>query len=180
MNRQQLAHILRAACSIAEDREVLVIGSQSILGTFDEDGLPAAATASIEADIAFFDDPDRSKADRVEGAIGELSSFHMVNGYYAEGIHVDTAILPAGWRDRLVGWDLQSSLPADPHFLDPHDLAVSKLAANRDKDRPFVDALIRAGLVGVETLLERVELIADEHATRRDLVRSHLQHYRAR
>ncbi|MGO2035929.1 MAG: hypothetical protein ACTH2U_05570 [Brevibacterium sp.] len=61
MNRQQLAHILRAACSIAEDREVLVIGSQSILGTFDEDGLPAAATASIEADIAFLDDPDRAR-----------------------------------------------------------------------------------------------------------------------
>ncbi len=75
MRRQDLAHILRAARDIAGDARVLVIGSQSILGTYDEDDLPALATASIEADIAFLDDPDRTKADAVEGSIGELSSF---------------------------------------------------------------------------------------------------------
>jgi len=36
MNREQLAHVLRAACRVSDDRNVLVIGSQSILGTFDE------------------------------------------------------------------------------------------------------------------------------------------------
>lgn len=46
-----------------------MIGSQSILGSYDEDELPAEATASIEADIAFLDDPDRGKADQVEGII---------------------------------------------------------------------------------------------------------------
>lgn len=55
MNRSQLAHILRAACRISEDRDILVIGSQSILGTYDEEALPPEATASIEADIAFVD-----------------------------------------------------------------------------------------------------------------------------
>src|SRR5699024_12243137 len=52
VKRLELAHILRAACDIAGDREILVLGSQSILGTFAEDDLPPAATASIEADIA--------------------------------------------------------------------------------------------------------------------------------
>ncbi|WP_211309050.1 hypothetical protein [Citricoccus muralis] len=42
MNRQQLAHILRSACTIVGDKDVLVIGSQSILGSYDEDDLPAA------------------------------------------------------------------------------------------------------------------------------------------
>ncbi|MGP9681352.1 hypothetical protein [Brachybacterium sp. AOP3-A1-3] len=60
MRRTDLAHLLRAACDVAGDRDVLVIGSQSILGTYDEDELPAAATASIEADIGFLDDPDRA------------------------------------------------------------------------------------------------------------------------
>jgi hypothetical protein len=32
----------------------------------------SAATSSMEADIAFFDDPADVKADRVDGAIGEL------------------------------------------------------------------------------------------------------------
>lgn len=144
MNRQELAHILRAACRSTGDQNVLVIGSQSILGTFDEDDLPALATASMEADIAFLNDPDRTKADDVEGAIGEMSSFHQMYGMYAEGVHVTTAVyLPSGWRDRLVSWPLRSSEPADPHFLEPHDLAIAKLGAAREKDREFVDALIR-------------------------------------
>lgn len=168
MNRQQLAHILRAACDITGDRDVLVIGSQSILGTYDEDDLPPAATASMEVDIAFLDDPDRSKADDVEGAIGEMSSFHQHNGVYAEGVHIETALyLPPGWRDRLISWSLQSSEPADPHFLDPHDLAISKLGAAREKDLSFVDALIRNGLLKVEILRERASLLPEEH----DLVR---------
>jgi len=122
MKRQELAHILRAACTIAGHHDVLVIGSQSILGTFDEDELPAPATASMEADITFLSDPDRAKADEVEGAIGEMSSFHQMYGVYAEGVHVETATyLPTGWQDRLISWPLRSSEPADPRFLEPHD-----------------------------------------------------------
>lgn len=162
MNRQQLAHLLRSACTIAGDEDVLVLGSQAILGSFDEDDLPPEATASQEADLGFLNDPDRDKADRVEAIIGEMSSFHEQNGVYAEGIHVDTATLPEGWRDRLVGWDLQSSLPAIPHFLEPHDLAVAKLAANRDKDKAFVNALIKTGMLDVAVIRERVDLLADD------------------
>lgn len=100
-----------------------------------------------------------AKADLVEGAIGELSPFHELNGYYAEGIHVDTAVLPDGWRDRLVNWDLLSSDPARPQFLEPHDLAVAKLAAGREKDTAFVDALIRADLMRVAIIRDRAHLL---------------------
>ena len=75
MTREQLEHILRAASKIARDPDVLVIGSQSVLGSFAEDDLPFEATSSIEADVAFFDDPADAKADQVDGAIGELSPF---------------------------------------------------------------------------------------------------------
>lgn len=102
MNRSQLAHVLRSASRIAGDSDVLVVGSQAILGFRDEDDLPAAATASMEADIAFLDDVDRAKADQVEGGIGEFSLFHEEFGYYAEGIHIDTVVLPAGWQGRLI------------------------------------------------------------------------------
>jgi hypothetical protein len=33
MNREQLAHVLRASCQIASDPHIVVIGSQAILGT---------------------------------------------------------------------------------------------------------------------------------------------------
>lgn len=177
MNRSQLAHVLRAACRISEDKDVLVIGSQSILGTYDEDDLPREATASLEADIAFLDDPKRIKADKVEGAIGEFSGFHTMNGFYAEGIHLETAVLPVGWRQRLVRWDLQSSYPATPHFLDPHDLAVSKLIAGREKDIAFVNALIKAALIDVNTLIERAKLVEDNEMLRRERVIASLGSY---
>jgi hypothetical protein len=70
MTREQLEHILRAASAIAGEPDVLVIGSQSMLGSFTEDDLPPEATTSMEADIAFFDDPADAKADQVDGAIG--------------------------------------------------------------------------------------------------------------
>lgn len=178
MKRLELAHILRAACDITGDPDVLVIGSQSILGTFDEDDLPPSATASMEADIAFLNDPDRSKADGVEGAIGELSIFHQTNGIYAEGVHVDTAkFLPPGWRERLIRWPIRSSAPAEPHFLEPHDLAIAKLGAAREKDLEFVDALVRAGLLDLGTLHARCGLLADEHATVRARISSFLDSY---
>lgn len=157
MDRQQLAHLLRAASRVADDPDVLVLGSQSILGSYDEDDLPPQATGSIAADIAFLDDPDRVKADEVEAAIGELSQFHSTHGVYAEGIHVSTATLPTGWSDRVVRWDLQSSLPAEARFLEPHDLAVAKLAAFREKDLQFVDALVRTGVLDLEVLRDRVD-----------------------
>ena len=105
MTREQLEHILRAASTIADDPDVLVIGSQSILGSFAEDDLPFEATSSIEADVAFFDDPADAKADQVDGAIGELSPFHGTFGYYAQGVSVSTAVLPEGWQDRVVAFD---------------------------------------------------------------------------
>lgn len=156
MNRNQLAHVLRSACRIADDNEVLVVGSQAILGSHDEDDLPAAATASMEADIAFLDDLDRAKADQVEGGIGEFSLFHEEFGYYAEGIHIDTVVLPTGWRERLLRPELTDAEPAHAAFLEPHDLVASKLAAGRPKDLDFASALVRADLIKLDVLLERI------------------------
>jgi hypothetical protein len=163
MNRQQLARLLRAACDVTKDPEVLVMGSQAVLGTWDEDELPPEATASMEVDIAFLDDgPDRKKADMVEGAIGELSQMHAAEGIYAEGISVSTAILPDGWQTRLCTWGLASSAPARPLFLEPHDLCVAKLMAGREKDYQFVGALISAAMVQPRIIEERLAMLSAE------------------
>jgi hypothetical protein len=156
VNRTQLAHVLRSASRIAGDSEVLVVGSQAILGLRDEDELPAEATASMEADIAFLDDSDRAKADEVEGGIGEFSTFHEEFGYYAEGVHLDTVVLPKGWRERLLRPELVDAEPAQALFLEPHDLVASKLVANRSKDLAFASALVDADLIDLDLLLERI------------------------
>lgn len=159
MRREQLEHVLRAASQIADDRDVLIIGSQSVLGSIPEDRLPPEATASIEVDVAFFDDPDDRKADQVDGAIGELSPFHETFGYYAQGVGVSTAALPEGWRDRLVLVETPSTAPGRGYLLDPHDCVVSKLVAGREKDYLFAAALIEHRLIDPDVLTERASMV---------------------
>ena len=159
MNRTQLEHVLRAAASIVGDPDILVIGSQAMLGAYPEGLLPVEATTSIEADLAFLVDPDGSKADRLDGAIGELSRFHETFGYYAQGCGVATAVLPSGWEARTVEFTTPGAAPARARCLEPHDCVVAKLVAGRDKDRAFAAALIREGLVEAETLIVRIRAL---------------------
>jgi hypothetical protein len=73
MRRDQLEHAIRAACQIINRPEVIVVGSQSILGTFREDELPADATMSAEIDIlpiAERNDETARRADLIEGVAG--------------------------------------------------------------------------------------------------------------
>lgn len=162
MRREQLEHVLRAASQIADDPDVVVIGSQSILAAIPEDRLPREATASMEVDVAFFNDPDNRKSDRVDGAIGELSSFHEMNGYYAQGVSVSTATLPRGWRNRLVLVESQSTQPGRGYALDPYDCVVSKLVAGREKDHAFAGALIENGLIDPAIVAARIDALEVE------------------
>ena len=169
MRREQLEHVLRAACSIADSEVALVIGSQAILASFPDDVLPSAASRSIEVDVAFFDDPDDVKSDLVDGAIGELSPFHETFGYYAQGVSVTTAALPNGWRDRLVRFATPASAPGAALCLEPHDLVASKLVAHREKDLEFAASLIQAGVVDTDVLHARIDALPVDERLRRIL-----------
>lgn len=147
---------MRASADITGEHEIIVLGSQAILGTADERILPAELTRSIEVDIAFLADKDGSHADGVDGAIGELSPFHETYGYYGHGVGIETAVLPPGWKKRLVILDTPATGSARGLCLEPHDLAASKLVAWREKDRDYVRALLLAGLISKRTLSSRV------------------------
>lgn len=51
MRRHQLEHAIRTVCQIIQHSEVIVVGWQAILGTYDESQLLAPATMSIEVGI---------------------------------------------------------------------------------------------------------------------------------
>lgn len=152
MNRQQLEHIIRAAAANANVHEIIVIGSQAILGSFPD--APQELLDSHEADVFPKDAPER--ADVIDGGIGELSIFHDTFGYHAHGVGEETAVLPDGWRDRLVRIQNENTAGAIGWCLEPHDLAVSKLAAGRQKDLAFVETMVRKGLVSCATVLQRL------------------------
>ena len=83
-----------------------------------------------------------------------------MNGYYAQGVSITTANLPWGWRSRLVRFDTPSTQPGVAWRLDPHDLALAKLSAGREKDYEYVDALIEDDKLTTQKLLERVVTMA--------------------
>ena len=67
MTREQLAHILRAAAQVAEVSDVVVIGSQSVLGTFDDAVLSDEVIGSIDVDVAFLNDLANESRTRLKG-----------------------------------------------------------------------------------------------------------------
>lgn len=118
MNRFELEHIIRAASAITNQREIVIIGSQSILGKFPN--APAHLLTSMEADVFPLKQPQLS--DQIDGAIGERSMFHQTFGYYAHGVADNTAILPYDWQDRLITVQNQNTGGGIGLCLDPHDL----------------------------------------------------------
>lgn len=159
MKRHQLEHVLRAASRIVDERDFLVVGSAAVLGTFSDEQLPYEATRSDEADIAPYNDPDGAKSLRVEGSLGQGSMFHSTFGYYADGVDVRTAVVPTGWKERLVCFATEGCGDGRGWCLERHDLAAAKLAAGRPKDFEFVGALLDVGLLDLAVMAERLELL---------------------
>ncbi len=160
MKRSEFDHAIRAAGSILGESEILVFGSQAVHGSLTDD-LPEEAQRSIEVDIVAFNDADARKADLIDGSIGEASQFHETFGFYAEGVSETTAVLPDGWRDRLVRYETPQTGGVVAWCLDLHDLWLAKAVAGRPKDFEFCRAFVREGLVDPDVLRERLKLIAD-------------------
>lgn len=169
MQRYQLEHIVRAASGITGAPEFVIIGSQAILGQFPE--APDELLVSIEADLFSLRSQDDS--DLVEGCIGEGSPFHQTFGYYAHGVGEDTAILPPGWRTRVIPVRNENTGAGTGLCLEVDDLAVSKLVAGREKDLEFVAGLIRHRMADIGTIRDRLA-VTNLAADRRTLCEARL------
>lgn len=152
MTRNQIEHIIRAAADIADDDELIIVGSQAILAGFPS--APADLLVSVEADLYPRNHPER--ADLIDGSIGEGSPFHETYGYYAHGVGPETAVLPAGWQGRLIPIRNANTRGATGWCLEVHDLCVSKLVAGRDKDLLFLEAVARHRLADPALLRARL------------------------
>lgn len=162
MTRAELEHAIRAACDVAGDPEIWVFGSQAILGQHPDP--PASLRQSTELDVS----PRHraTRADAIDAALGELSPFHAAYGFYVHGLPIESATLPEGWQDRTIPVSGNGPTPATGLCLEAHDLAASKLAAFREKDRTFVRTLLLERLVSAETLLDRIVRLPLDDAPR--------------
>ena len=148
MKKPQLDHVLRAAGRITGEKRFLIIGSQSLHGKCPD--LPDDIVRSAEVDLIAND-----KTDRTEwlNAIGQDSPFHERFGYYADPVDETTATLPKGWKGRLVNLAPGDTEGVKGLCLDPHDLAIAKYVARREKDRIFTRELALRKITDRERLL---------------------------
>ena len=152
MKRSELEHVIRASGAIADDNELIIIGSQSILGQYPD--APAELLVSMETDLYPRNKPEL--AELVDGSIGEGSFFHEQFGYYAQGVGPETAVLPVGWEKRLVEISNENTNGVVGLCLEVHDLAISKYVAGRLKDLEFTRGLARAEMTDYEQLGQRL------------------------
>ena len=153
MQRAHLEHIIRAAAKVADERDIVIVGSQAILGQFPD--APESMLVSQDADVFPRDHPDR--ADEIDGALGDGSQFHATFGYYAHGVGPETAKAPAGWEARLVPVCNQNTGGATGWCLEAHDLILAKGVAGRDRDWDFIDNALEHELVDPARLLSLVD-----------------------
>src|SRR5258706_3949863 len=158
MKRGELEHVLRAAGAITGVSTWVIVGSQAILGALPD--APKELLISVEVDL--YAPANEAASDLVDGSIGEKSPFHESFGYYAHGVGEKTAVLPSGWRERAVA--IQTPLTGGITGIcpDPADLAISKLAAWREKDQEFVRTLVERAIVRVDEIRSRLSEVDEQ------------------
>jgi hypothetical protein len=156
MNRLQLEHIIRATGSIADDHEVIVLGSASVFAQFAD--LDERFVLSVEADVFPKNKPEMS--DLIDGSIGELSPFHSTFGYYAHGVSQETANnLPDGWNTRLIPINNKNTGGITGWCVEIHDLVAGKYVSAREKDAEFIRLAINARMVNQDILVDRIQAL---------------------
>jgi hypothetical protein len=153
MKKQQVDHVLRAAGRITGEKQFIIIGSQSLHGKHPD--LADDILRSAKVDLIAKRDHLRSEW---LNAIGQDSKFHEQFGYYADPVDEATATLPKGWKGRLVNLPSGETEGVQGQCLDPHDLAIAKYVARREKDIVFSRELAKRGILSRDRLLALLDL----------------------
>ena len=166
MNISDIDRVLSAIRDASGLDEFVVVGSLSALG-ITNGKLPPRMTWSM--DVAAYPERDPQRATEFSAQFGEDSTFHQTNGYYFDAVSPDLPTLPEGWEQRMIKQVLPSGVKVK--YLDPNDCAVSKYARSEPKDREWIRAGIKAGILSLPTI---------EYRMRETLFIDDLEHRKAR
>ncbi|HEX7030160.1 MAG TPA: DUF6036 family nucleotidyltransferase [Gammaproteobacteria bacterium] len=133
---------------------VLVIGAAAIVPWLARN---SHSVLRRTRDIDVVLDVDEDVNDRVAFILGEGSPFDEMYGIYAQPVSFETpTYAPLHWVSRTLAF---RSGGVTALCMEPHDLAISKYGAGRQKDLEFTRVLAREGHVQKETLRERLDLV---------------------
>lgn len=157
---------LSAAGRIARDREFIVFGSQSILGTVTRP--PKACLVSLEVDLYPRNHPQALTL--IVDALGRRSAFSRKHGFFVDCVTPDLAAFPEGWTERLIPFRTKRTEGVTGWCVELNDVAASKLAAGREKDLTYVRALLVAKLLKPLVLENRISTLPINQTRRKETV----------
>lgn len=150
MNLQTMFDLLKEAGKLSGHKEFVVIGSLSILAL--EESFEVPSDMAMSNDIDCYTKTDPGRIFDVVAALGENSPRHQATGYFIDAVSPALPSLPTGWevrmsrveREGIVAW-----------FLEPNDAALSKYARGEPRDRRWIRAGIRSGVVAIPVVKSR-------------------------
>lgn len=152
MKKSQLELALRAAGVLARDSDFIVFGSQSILGTVAKP--PKRCLASLELDMYPRSNPQAMGL--IIARLGARSAFARKQGFFVDCVSPELAAFPDGWTERLIPFRTRHTEGVTGWCVELHDVAASKIAAGREKDREYVRVLLAEKLIKPFILKDRV------------------------
>jgi hypothetical protein len=163
MTRDDLRRLFAQARKLTGETDYVVIGSLSALGYTGE--IPPRMTVSVDVDTWCKSDPAR--VFDLAPALGQGSAFDVEHRYYLDPVSPRVATLPSDWEKRLVRIELEPGLAA--WFLEPNDAAVSKYARMEPRDREWIRAGLKAGILSlpiIETRFRRTAFLDAQESAR--------------
>ena len=151
MTLQDIETLLVEAARLSNHRSFVIAGSLSVLGAVIHP--PPDMLMSRDVDLYTKLDPGRVFIE-IAREIAEGSPFHVAHGFYADPISPRILSLPDDWQDRLVAVTLAGGIVA--HFIDPNDMAIAKLARAEENDLRWVAAGMKAGIIHLDVVEERL------------------------
>ena len=152
MIRSELEHLLRAAAALTGHTQYVICGPVALLGLGED--APEELISTLTAEFFVLGDPNSTR--QIGQSLGEMSVFDQKFQYCLRAVNEEELILPEGWRERVLAIESPDTAGATGYCLEVHDLAVSKLASDRDEDFTFVLGLLRHRLVDEGTLEDRL------------------------
>ncbi len=159
MKREDLRRLFARARALSGETDYIVFGSLAALGYAGQ--VPPRMAMSIDVDT--FGKSDPARVFELARDLGQGSPFEAEHGYYLDPISPRVATLPTGWEERLVRIELEPGLAA--WFLEPNDAAVSKYARMEPRDREWIRAGLRAGILSLAIVEARFGQTAFLEAT---------------
>lgn len=152
MTIEDIETLLVEAAKLSNHRSFVVAGSLSVLGAVMRP--PEDMLMSRDVDLYTRLDPGRVFVEIAE-QLSEGSRFHVKHGFYADPISPKILSLPEGWAARLIPVTLAKGVVAN--FIDPNDMAVAKLARSESNDIRWVTSGVRAGVIKLDVLEDRLK-----------------------